>query len=490
MSRYLVDAIVYGKIYFKRTATACVLLGLIASCGLLDLRPVIVSTEPSVPYATLSSRDDSVAVAFPAVPDRIQAERAFSVRSQAGAVEGDFTWSETSFAWKPVSPWDTGIRYRLILRGRIGMADGREARPEIDLPFYVVRSKGGPGLVSFEPASGASTGTGCDGHVVLRLVFSEPMDERAVEDAFSIRPSVEYGYEWNPEGTRLAIVARESLEPCVSYQWCLGAGASSVDGSPIVRSGEGTFFVGLDATPPRVERVYPALLSGGVWVEAASSLDAVDSGHSIAILFSEPVEAESARAGVRVVPNLSGYVEAVSPRLVVFTPERGWTPEQPLTLIVSADIADDSGLLAGTEYRRSFTPSVPYLRLLGVASDAGETIDVPCAREPLAVTAGPAPEGKLALTFRFSAAFDPAAKTAAAECISLSAFFPGTLPGPRLRDVAWVSDDTLVMTWEGLRPSLEETSNYYRLTVPGGQGGIAAGSGLRDDVVIYLETKR
>jgi len=460
-------------------------------CGLVDLRPVLVETVPAAAFEVLASREDSLTIIFSAEPERLEAERAFMVRSTAGAVEGDFSWNGSGFTWKPVMPWNPGVRYRLILKGSIRTLDGREVRPELDLPFFVLSSTGQPYVSSFLPVQGTSIAAPADPVSVLSLEFSEAMDTRATEAAFTLKPATGCDFSWNAGLTSVAITPRDRLSACVVYRWSLGAGAQAGDGTPLGRSAGGTFVTDLDDMPPRVERVYPVLRSGDTWVETATDLSGLDAGHSLAVLFSEPVDPASATAGVHLEPGQAGRAEAVAPRLVVYTPERDWVPGQALTVVVSADVQDAAGLRTGAEYRLRFTPLVPNLSVLSASCGIGETITDFGSPAILSTAFVTVPDGRCTLTLRFSAPFDAASKTATVERITLSAFFPAWLPSPAFRDLCWLSDDTLACTWEDLRVDEAEHPNLYKLLLPGGQGGILSGKGLwlKEDCVLYLEVR-
>jgi hypothetical protein len=72
--------------------------------------------------------------------------------------------------------------------------------------------------------------------------------------------------------------------------------------------------------------------------------------------------------------------------------------------------------------------------------------------------------------------------------ITISPFFPRTIDPSALCYVHWFSDDYLLMQWEGLSAG-DEVPFYYKLTIPGGKGGIFSNSGfyMKEDVIIYLE---
>ncbi|PKL26499.1 MAG: hypothetical protein CVV47_00785 [Spirochaetae bacterium HGW-Spirochaetae-3] len=463
----------------------------LAACGLVDLRPVIMTVTPGTADAVLGARDAGLSVSFSAEPVRLDAERAFSVRSAVGTIEGIYSWEGHAFSWVPILPWDPGVRYRLEISEPIPMLDGREAHPDFVVPFYCLRSSGRPVLDSFSPVDGATVGVPVSGESMLELRFSESMDASSVRDALSLRPSASFCVSWNAEGTVAIVVPDGRLLPCTVYRWSLDASARAADGSPLSRSETAAFVTDLDVIPPRVARVYPAVLSDGTWLEAASSLYELDSGHSIAVLFSEAVDAASVRAGIQVGPDVAGRVAVVSQRMAIFTPDSGWKPEAELELFVSADVEDVSGLGMSDEYRLVFTPVVPFLRIVEVAASVGESTGDTGGTSIMAVTVGTEPDGVLGLTLVFSAPFGACAKVGAVDMISLATFFPGSLDAPGLRSAAWFSDDTLVMTWEGLRKSTAVSTNYYELTVDGGPWGITSESGryLREDAAIYIEAK-
>jgi hypothetical protein len=45
------------------------------------------------------------------------------------------------------------------------------------------------------------------------------------------------------------------------------------------------------------------------------------------------------------------------------------------------------------------------------------------------------------------------------------------------------------MRWEGLSEGDSETPHYYKLTIPGGRGGINCAQGIfmKEDLTLYLE---
>ncbi|MBN2875579.1 MAG: hypothetical protein JXM71_10835, partial [Spirochaetales bacterium] len=95
----------------------------------------------------------------------------------------------------------------------------------------------------------------------------------------------------------------------------------------------------------------------------------------------------------------------------------------------------------------------------------------------------------LTLSLRFSEAFEASERVAAADAVSLDAFFPGDVPAPATRSVHWCTNDTLSITWELLRRSDAACTRYYQLRIAGGEYGIRSTSGayLESDVSVVLE---
>lgn len=467
-------------------------LCLASSCGLVDLRPVGLSIVPAQAGAVLATTRTALTASFDAVPDRLAVERSFQVSDPRQAVVGDFLWSERAFSWSPVVPWSPGVRYRLAIHGSIPMTDGREARLAVDVPFYAVRRAGLPTLVSVWPESGASIDVPPSGQPFLRLDFSGPMDTLSVEKALVLQPACEAAKAWNDDHTGLSLCAKVGLLPRVGYRWSLGTGATDADGAPLAEAASGTFRTDDAGVPPVVERVYAASRTADAWVEAAETITSLDTGQSIAIRFSKDMDAASVRAGIRLEPGQSGTIDCTGPRVAIFTPSRGWQPGLALTLVVSTGLLDQTGLHLVQEYRENFMPVTPYLALLGVETASGERASDFSGSEVLVTSAGPQPDGILSLALTFSAPFDAATMVSASQRMHLTTLFPSTIPSPSMRSIYWPSSDTVVIAWEGLRPSDDTMIVYYRLSVDGGPAGIATDSGLlmRDDASLILEMRR
>ncbi len=464
-------------------------LCLVSSCGLIDLRPVTVGMYPDAANAMLPTCDTAITVWFDCVPDRLEAERSFMVSDSTRTITGDFSWGDRSFVWKPVVPWSPGVRYRVRFDGTIRMSDGREARPSFDIPFYAVHLGGRPVVVGAWPDSEASVEVPLQGQPILRLKFSDSMDVISVERSLDMQPDCDSAMTWNDDHSEAMMIATARLSPCVSYRWTIGTGATAIDGTPLAVAVSGTFRTDAPGTAPMIERVYAVCRSGDSWMELTPNIDSLDTGQSIGIRFSRDMDAATVRSGVRLEPALSGCLDLPDPRTAILTPEHGWPPELALDLVVSAGVADLSGLSLGREYRRGFLPITPYLEVSAVETAEGERATSFSGSSVLVASPGSQPDGIVSLAIFFSAPFDVAATIAAAQRIRLTTLFPSNIPSPAIRSIAWPSSDVVVVAWEGLRPSDGTSTIYYRLAIDGGTAGIQSGGGLylREDAVLLLE---
>lgn len=479
---------------YRVFASFPILAILLCSCGIVDLREVSVTTEPASSGAVLATAQTPVRVSFGTEVDRKEAEAAFSIASEIGSVDGDTTWDGASFSFLPIGGWKGGVQYRLKLTGSISCIDGREARPNIDLPFTAVRSAGAPWVTFSSPTDGASVGTRAADGAMIVLRFSEAMDPQSVQDALSLEPASELDFVWSEGGKVLTASPQSALSPSMAYRWTLGTDAGAVDGAPLARKISGAFITDGDRVPPTVLSARPAVRSGATWAETGGALEDLESGQAVRIEFSEPMNADTVRTAVRFEPTLSGFTDVISPTTIVFIPDKPPTSGVPYTFIVSADAADVAGLRLGADHREVFVPPVSPLSVGFIRTGGGQTASPPYASETPPSGSGlevalVAPDNTLTLTIHFSDQFDVTVRAAAVDLVTLTGFFPASTFDPDLRSVSWTSPYEVSLTWEGLTKSFPTAPCLYLLTLEGGSGGIVndAGHFLAENVQLILE---
>jgi len=461
----------------------CVLIAI--SCGFIDLRPIGYSVEPGKTDSVLSDSYSPVIVKFDTDMDRKNVEGIIQVSSDAGVINGDFSWKGNDLYFVPVQGWTAGTRYTLSLLGTIRSADGRELRVERFVSFYAINRNDPPVLERHYPYNGESVWTN---NVVLEFHFSRSMDRLTTESGLSVEGIGSRIFEWSDDDMSLKVIPDKALVPWISYRWNLRDSAKSSDGVPLPKAYSGYFTTDLDQTLPEVLRVYPVLYADGHWFPTGACIETgLASGQGIAVEFNKPM-GDNVLRSLRFEPALTGRTEFLSENCIVYIFTRDPEPESSYTLIVSADTRDSEGLKMGSDYRISFVPDIPFLYILSFLASGASVMEKFSAANLLRVSADPG-TGETFFSLRFSLPFNPEEKKNTVQRITLGSFFPRTLSPVTLKDVSWISDDRLFMCWEGLKAGSSEEPHYYMLTIPGGRGGINTGTGMymKDDVVIYLE---
>jgi hypothetical protein len=481
----------------KRRAFHGVLLFLLAvnlwmnicACGFMDLRPMGIHTFPSEEETVLPGEYSRVILSFDTEMDRQKTEALFQINSSGVSVEGDLSWDGNRLSFVPVPGWTPGTRYALVLSGTVYSLDGRELRLDRYVPFYAVHKNPPPLLVGCNPADGASTRTGDLGSVsgsgpVLELRFSRPMEKLSAQAAFTLEGVGEKKYEWLDNDTVLRVTPEKTLSPWKVYRWTVSAKAMSRDGVPLAKEFSARFSTDLDQLMPKLEMVYPVLLSGGRWIPSGGAIETdLGPAQGIALGFNKPM-GESVLRSLTFEPSLAGRTESLSEKSIVFIPNKDPEPGINYCLIVSADTKDAEGLRLGTESRSHCIPDSPYLKILSF-----NDTDDPVNGSLVSVQSDIAKGEVLTFTIRFSLPFNAEAKQNAALSLSFLPFFPQTLEPTALRFVNWLSDDRLCMEWEGFTPGTSAEAHYYRLLIPGGKGGVDNGGGMyfKEDQILILE---
>ncbi|MDR2552490.1 MAG: Ig-like domain-containing protein [Treponema sp.] len=465
------------------------LLGILffSRCAFVNLEPIGFSTYPAGKNMILPETTSALRIHFSTAMDRLETQKVLSATFTGGNVQGDLIWRGNELAFSPLEPWLPGVRYTLSIAGTLYALDGREERVFRDIPFYVLSREAAPFVLGFSPPNGASVGVNSGEGAFLRIVFSQPMDRQSTADAIAIEGSGEREIRWFDEDRTVEIHPQKNLNPWVVYRWNLGGKARGKNGVPLGKEVEGRFVTDADRMLPGVKGVYPLIRgdpsSGLRWIKTGLPMETgLGSGQAVGIEFTKAMD-ESALRNIRFDPPLPGSAEMLSPDCIVFVPNRDPEPEKTYTLYVSPDSRDMGGLKMEREFFLSFIPDIPYLRILSL--DTGRPAPVQGNIYPAQIHGA---EGILTLTLRFSLVMDTPSQAAAALALRLEPFFPKNLKPAGLRSVRWWSADTVDLQWEGIERSIPGETHYYRLTIPGGRGGISGGgSFLKEDLFFIIE---
>ena len=459
---------------------------LTASCGFVDLRPIGFSIVPEKSNSLLAEPFSPVIIKFDTEMEKNTAEAVLQINSDLGVVPGDRFWKDNHLYFVPVAGWTAGVRHTLTLSGTIRAVDGRELRLEHFVSFFAINKNNPPMLEWFFPPDGASTGTG---GIVPEFRFTRSMERLSVESALTIDGIANKVFEWSDSDRTLKIFPEKELSAWTLYRWNLRESAKSRDGVPLPKAYSAQFTTNLDQNLPTVEKVFPVLFSGGQWHWTGAKIEnGLGTGQGVAVEFSKPM-GENVLRSMRFEPSLSGRIEFLSENMIVYIFTGSPEPETTYTLIVSGDTRDNEGLKIGDDYRINFTPDIPFLKVLSFTIDGNQAVTESFSAQSVLTAPVDQSGGELFFTIYFSLPFSEEEKQNAALRISLTAHFPGTIAPAALQYVNWISNDRLRMCWEGLEAGNSEEPHYYKLTIPGGRGGINAGTEtyMKEDINIFLE---
>ena len=457
----------------------------VLSCEFMDLRPIGYSIKPEKNDSVLSELYSPVIIKFDTEMKKNETEGVLQISSNLGITNGEKSWIGNALYFVPESGWTAGIRYHINFSGTIYSADGREMRTEKYISFFALNKNNPPLLDFYSPLNGASVGTN---KFEIEFYFSKSMDRLSVESALTLDGISNKTYEWSDNNKNVKIKTEKNLNPWTYYRWNLKDSAKSEDGVPLIKTYSGHFITDLDQILPEITDIYPVLFADGSWYPTGAGIEnGLGSGQGIAVSFNKPIE-ENVLRSLRFEPSLSGRAEFLSKNSIVYIFTRDPEPEVNYTLLISGDTKDCEGLKIGSEFRISFSADIPYLNLLSFSvnditidkfSDLNNVI-------PVKITQG---TEELLINIRFSLPFKLKDKQNIPQKIILTPVFPRTLSPVALQYIRWISDDCLLLRWEGMANGKIESPNYYKITIPGGKNGIVLenGSYMKEDVILYLE---
>ena len=457
----------------------------LTSCEFIDLRPIGFSIEPENADSVLPELYSPVIIKFDTEMKKRETEGILQISSYLGITNGEKLWIDNALFFTPEAGWTAGIRYNLNFSGTIHSTDGREIRTEKYISFYAVNKNNPPSLEKHNPLNGASVGTN---NFSYEFYFSNSMDRLSVESALILDGIGNKIYEWSDDNKILKIKTDKNLNPWINYRWTLKDSAKSADGVPLIKTYSGYFITDLDQILPEITGIYPVLFSDGSWYPTGAEIETgLGSGHGIAVSFNKPMD-ENILRSLRFEPSLSGRAEFLSEKSIVYIFTRDPEPEVNYTLIISSEVKDCEGLKIGSEFRINFSVDIPYLYLLSFS--VNDTIYENFSDQniiiPVKITQG---TNELLINIRFSLPFNTEEKQNAPQKIIVTPIFPKTLSPAALQYIKWISDDCLLLRWEGMSNGMNGIPNFYKMTIQGGKNGIALKNGifLKEDIILYLE---
>jgi hypothetical protein len=481
---------------FRLLINALVLFAglLFATCELVDLRPITHSTNPGSQETVLPTLNTPVSASFETEMEKDKVEKIFGVSANSNQVEGDIIWDLNTINFYPTEGWSPGIRYTLKLEGDIYAKDGRIDTACAIVSFYAVTNAPMPYLANYYPADCGSVGVTPENGGKLLLMFSKDMDRRSVEDALTIDGINNKLFNWISD-SELEVTSDKQLDAWKTYKWTLRETAKSSDGIPLNKTYSAVWTTDIDRILPQVKRIYPMAKSdsgsGYSWLMTGALIEnGLGHGHGIGVEFTKNMDAKSVLSSVHIEPALDGYIEILTPKLIIFIPKKDPETERVYTLTISGDTKDSYGLQINSDKTINFIADIPYLAISSIQlnnpSDILETGEI--KNNALMTTKTTMAERDLYLEIIFSLPLTHESMAGIPSKIIIEPFFPNTLDPVALVEVDWTSESILSCLWYGILPGNKLEQHYYKLTIPGGQTGINNGSGsyLKESISILI----
>jgi hypothetical protein len=248
------------------------------------------------------------------------------------AVDGAFAFHGSTAIFTPSQklPADTSFTIRVDP----GVQDLAGNVDQVGLDAWDFRTVGPPQVLRVTPADG-TTGEPLDG--TIELVFDRLMDTASVEAAITLDPSIPVSATWR--GSVVTLAFGQGLHFGTTYTLTVGASAADTGGSRL-----GTPFTTRFTTVAsglRISKMVPAAGVAGVGVTSP-----------VAIQFDGPINADTARSALHIVPSVDGEVRIVD---LTDDPGPGSSPSPgPDTLL----FVPSSALAAHTTYTVTLDPTV------------------------------------------------------------------------------------------------------------------------------------
>ncbi len=252
----------------------------------------------------------------------------------APVVDGAFTWDGSTAIFTPSQklPADSAFTVRIDP----GVEDLAGNVDEAGLDGWAFRTVGAPVVLRVTPAD-AATGEPVSGQV--ELVFDRLMDTVSVEAAIKLEPSATVSATWR--GSVVTLDFGAGLRFGTSYALTIGAEAADTGGSRL-----GTPFV-----------THFTTVAAGLATKALVPADGVAGigiGSPIAVQFDAPIDPETARSALHIVPSVDGDLRIV--------PRGGDLGTGPLPTVASAPdtllFLPSTPLAAHTTYTVTIDPTI------------------------------------------------------------------------------------------------------------------------------------
>ncbi len=329
-------------------------------------------------------------VQFSEPMDQAATASAFSISPN---VSGIITFAGNNLRFVATQALDPTTQYRVSISNGARDLAGNTVASSFTRFFNTTAVGGYPGVTSINVGTGAGACSGgaatdmltnnifnaCPNNNAISVVFTEPMNQTATENAFSISPRVDGTFNW--VGNVMTLTPDRALDPNRRYEVQLSTQVEDLQGHKLQSAVSGSFIAGgLDATPPTVVQVRFEQPNAGADACVAPPNDAIVGAGTltndvcratpIEIQFSEPMNQGATASAV----NITSATYAISwpaPNLMRITPlGSGFDSGSSHNLTVGTGAQDAGGNNIALQFALSFVAenTSPRVDAIGVES--------------------------------------------------------------------------------------------------------------------------
>jgi len=199
-----------------------------------------------------------------------------------------------------------------------------------------------PKIVSLSP-----TGSNVLRNKSIQIVFSEPMEQKSVEENFSINPAIEGIFSWSSDKKKLVFNPSENLPFQTDFKVIIKKGT---------RDEKGKYF------PEDISFVFSTI--GRVWASFSPSNQSrgVSIGNSVRVYFNQPVDKESAKSHFRISPEVNGSF-SFSDNTMIFNPAKNFSYQTTYKVTILSGVKSIYGLDSNKDFSTTFTTQLQTFKL-------------------------------------------------------------------------------------------------------------------------------
>jgi hypothetical protein len=426
------------RLPFRLLAAALAALASLASCTLLDMGPLAVTSWSPRDERLSSMNGVVIQIRFSRPVNIVLTEQAFSITADGEPLLGRVSWRDDStLVFSPDEPLQEFVVYRMSVSGSAEDSQGRDLKPPFSHTFTTKTDSSRPTVVASSPADHSAI---LDLLSPISLAFSRRMDPATVYSAFSLSPPATGFFSISADGMVFTYTPTQQLQWQAHYTVTMSRSAADTQRNAIGSDFITHFSVGTDLNPPAVDTVQ----SSGHVLPADDPVNPLAMTQSwgweatagLLVTFSEPVLTSSALSAVTLSPSVAFTIKESNSlhtqTLTYAFPERlayGAT----YTLVVAAGLLDAQGNKSSAPASYHFTVDgsatrPPVVTRLCFPSSAGDpaTKTVLAAYDSIVLPSSTPPEtffdlyvthasGALLEPFSVSQSFSVAASNGAAD---------------------------------------------------------------------------